>query len=311
VSPPTFAMLLTLCLVGGTAAAQPSAVHREEDTRFIELTADSSGEAAEVLISPGRSTAFFFDAELLRAQDGEDTVELEQRAAFKLVDSGRATMGLIPSDRLAPGQRLSLRVRFKDGAAPASAAFTLVVSATRAERLVEVYREARPAESYRQEAAEARAATAKCLDALERTRAERAGPGGLPGLLASQQVDTSGVRTLNLNRVATLAPGNALTVHEVWTYRSATQVVVEVTVAAPEGAQPWTAEGAMLVGKRGPEAKAPTVWQPGPVTGVPDQRVGIMVAVDASPRELQGTYTLRLWEAGTGRAVVLGNVTFP
>jgi len=304
-------MLLTLCLVGGTAAAQPAPVHGDEDTRFIELTADSGAEVAEVLISPGRSTAFFFDAELLRAQDGEDTVELEQRAAFKLVDSGSATVRLIPSDRLTPGERLSLRVRFKDGSVPASAAFTLVVSATRAERLVEVYREARPAESYRQEAEEARAATAKCLDALERTRAENAGPGGLPGLLASQQVDTAGVRTLELTRVATPTHGNALPVYEVWTYRSATQVVVEVTVSAPKGAQPWTAEGATLVGKRGPEAKTPTVWQAGPVMDGQDQPSRIMVAVDASPRDFRGKYTLRLWEAGTGRAVSLGNVTFP
>lgn len=310
-SPAPFILLLTLCLVGGTAAAQPAPAHRDEDTRFIELTADSSGAVAEVLISPGRSTAFFFDAELLLAQDGSGSVELESRAAFKLVDSGRATVGLIPSDRLVPGQRLSLKVRFKDGAAPASAAFTLVVSATQAERLVEVYREARPAESFRQEAAEARVATAKCLDALERTRAEHAGPGGLPGLLASRQVDRAGVRTLELTRVVTLASGNALIVSEVWSYRSATQVVVELKVQVPEGAQPWTAEGSTLVGKRGPEAKTPTVWQSGPVTDVPGQKVRILVAVDASPRDFRGRYTLRLWEAGTGRAISLGNVTFP
>ncbi len=37
----------------------------------------------------------------------------------------------------------------------------------------------------------------------------------------------------------------------------------------------------------------------------------IIIEAEASAKEARGTFTLKLWEAGGARAVVLGGVTFP
>jgi uncharacterized protein (TIGR02268 family) len=279
--------------------------------RLVELTAAPGGGEPEVFISPGLSTGFYFDAELLREEGGQDTVQLERREAFKLVDTGQATLRLVPSDALKPGSRLRLKVRFADGAAPAGAAFTLVVDAARGERLVEVYRDARPVESYARETQEAHAATARCLESLERVRSERAGPGGLMGLLASGQLDDLGVRTRDLQRAVTPAPGNALPLQWAVSYRSATHVAVELRLRIPEGARRWMAGGAALLGTRGQVLKALTFWQAVPGEGLDAEIQRIVVETDAAPGELQGRYTLKLWEVETGRAIVLENVRFP
>jgi uncharacterized protein (TIGR02268 family) len=310
-SPSLPTALVVLCLVIATVGAQANTREALEGVRFIELTEEPGVEAPEVFIRPGLSTNFNFDTDLARAADGRDRVDLARREAFTRVDVGQASLRLIPSATLKPGDRLGLQVFFQDGAAPAFARFTLVVSADRAERVVEVYRDARPAESYRQEAQAAHAATARCLDALERLKAERAGPGGLLGLLLSRQVDSTGVKTRDLTKSITKPQGNPLDLSDVWTYRSATQVIVEVAVTPPVGTRPWKAESASLTSRRRPESKALTVWQEAPVAEKPDLPQRLFVVADASPGELQGTYTLTLKDAGTERTFVLGNVTFP
>jgi len=80
------------------------------------------------------STTFTFDAELSHGESGKD-LELERLEVFSLVDVGQTTLRLMPSDKLASGARLRLSVRFKDGAAPSRAAFTLVVHPVQAEAL--------------------------------------------------------------------------------------------------------------------------------------------------------------------------------
>jgi len=186
-----------------------------------------------------------------------------------------------------------------------------VVHAAEAERVVDVYRDARPAESYRQEAKDARAETAKCHAELERVQAERAIPGGLRGLLATKQMDTAGVQPKDLTRTVIKAPGNALQTHLIWSYRSATRVAVAVGLSLPAGEQPWTMEGAALTGKRGAELKVLPVWHSGPITGELGKSERVVVEVEATKEDARGTYTLKLWEAGTGRTVIVGNVTFP
>jgi uncharacterized protein (TIGR02268 family) len=264
-----------------------------------------------VFIRPGLSTNFNFDTALLRTSTGASTVVLERDTDFKLVDVGLASVRLLPSATLKPGDRLGLQVFFQDGAAPAFARFTLVVSADRVERLVEVYRDARPAESYRQEAQAAHAATARCLDALERLKAERAGPPGLLGMLLNRQVDSTGVKTRDLTKSITWPQGSPLDLLDAWTYRSATQVVVELAVTPPVGTRSWKAESASLTSRRRPESKALTVWQEAPNNDEPGRPQRLFVVTDASQGELQGTYTLTLRDADTERTFVLGNVTFP
>jgi len=304
-------VLLVFTLLAGTkSTAQPRSASWLGGVRVVELPEEPTGQELEVVVSPGLSTTFTFDAELSRGESGKDRVELERREVFSLVDVGQTTLRLTPSDKLASGARLRLSVRFKDGAAPSGAAFILVVHPVRAERLVEVYRTAQPVEFYQREARAARMEAEQCREDLERERAEHAVPGGLAGLIAAETMDSNGVRTRNLTESVSRAQRNALVTLHVSSYRSARQVALEVLLENPEGAQLWTTTEAVLTNEKGVELKALPVWQSGPVApGGSEQR--IVVQAEALEAQAQGLYTLKLWEPSTGRTVILSGVSFP
>lgn len=308
---PCFAVVLALCLLGLRANAQTPSATLGASPRPIELQEEPGGEAPEVFISSGKSTTLLFDAELLRTAEGKDTATLERREAFALVDAGLTTLRLIPSEELKPGDRLRLTVRFAGRAAPSGAAFTLVVHPAQAEPMVEVYRNARPVESYQQEAREARARAAQCLDELKRIQAERAEPGGLTGLLAAKQLDGKGVLPKDLTLAVTEAPGNVLPVFRVRSYRAAGRVAVELELDGLANAPPFAVAGAALTGRRGAELKVLPVWSSGPINADPFNPGRVVVEAEATTEDARGPYTLKLWEEGGGRTVLLGNVTFP
>ncbi|WP_426749030.1 DUF2381 family protein [Myxococcus faecalis] len=297
-------------LAGTESTAQPRSVPWTGGVRVVELPEEPSGQEPEIVISPGLSTTFTFDAELSRGESGKELVDLERREVFSLVDVGQTTLRLTPSDKLASGARLRLSVRFKDGAAPSGATFILVVHPVRAERLVEVYRKAQPVEFYQREARAARMEAELCHEDLERERAEHAVPRGLAGLIAAGTVDITGVRTRTLTESVIRAQRNALVTVRVLSYRSARQVALEVLLENPEGAQTWTTTEAVLTDPKGVELKTLPVWQSGPVApGGSEQR--IVVQAKALETQAQGLYTLKLWEPSTGRTVILSGVSFP
>ncbi|MBZ4414820.1 DUF2381 family protein [Myxococcus sp. XM-1-1-1] len=304
------ALVVLSLLMGTTVRAEATAPPWNAGVRQLELPAEPTGNEPEVHISPGVPTTLAFDAELLRDKEGKDTVALEKRESFVLVDVGQATLRLLPSDTLKSGERLRLMVRFKDGAAPAAAAFTLVVHPARAERLLEVSRAPRTAASYQREAKEAKVEAQWCHEELERERAERGGPGGLLGLIAAGQMDNTGVSTRLLIEAVTKSPGNALVTLEVYSYRAAGRVAVELVMENPQGEPPWSTAGAMLTDSTGMELKVLPVWQRGFVE-TDRKRQHIAVEALATREEAQGTFTLKLWEAGAGRTVTLSGISFP
>jgi uncharacterized protein (TIGR02268 family) len=304
------ALLALMVLMGTAASAEAPDPSWNAGVRQLELLVEPTGNEPEVHISPGVSTTLAFDAELLRDEEGKDTVGLEKRESFVLVDAGQATLRLLPSDALKSGERLRLMVRFKDGAAPTFAAFTLVVHPARAERLLEVHRAPRTAASYQREATEAKAEAQRCHEELERERAEREGPGGLTGLIAAGQLDNVGVATRRLTEAVAKSPGNTLVTLEVYSYRAAGRVVVTLVMENPQGAQPWTTAGAMLTDRTGMELKVLPVWQRGFVE-TDRKRQHIVVEALATREEAQGSFTLKLWEAGMGRTVSLSGISFP
>jgi uncharacterized protein (TIGR02268 family) len=303
-------VLLVFTLFSGTeSTAQPRSASWVGAVRVVELPEEPTGQEPEVVISPGLSTTFTFDAELSRGESGKD-LELERREVFSLVDVGQTTLRLTPSDKLASGARLRLSVRFKDGAAPSRVAFILVVHPVRAERLVEVYRKAQPVEFYQREARAARMEVEQCHEDLERARAEHTVPGGLAGLIAAGTMDLNGVRSRNITESVSRAPRNALVTLRVLSYRSARQVALEVLLENPEGAQTWPTTEAVVTNEKGVELKALPVWQSGPVApGGSEQR--IVVHAEALAAQAQGLYTLKLWEPSTSRTVILTGVSFP
>ena len=304
------ALLALTVLMGTVVSAEVPPASWNAGVRLLELPAEPTGNEPEVHISPGVSTMLAFDTELLRDTEGKDTVGLEKRESFILVDAGQTTLRLVPSDMLKSGERLRLVVRFKDGAAPAGAAFTLVVHPIRAERLLEVYRAMRTAASYQREAKEAKTEVWRCHEELEHERAERGGPGGIAGLIAAGQMDKQGVMVRVLTEAVTKSPGNALVTLEVYSYRGASRIAVDLVMENPQGAQPWTTAGALVTSRTGMELKVLPAWQRGPIEA-DGKRQHIVVEASATTQEAQGPFTLKLWEAGTGRTVTLSGISFP
>jgi uncharacterized protein (TIGR02268 family) len=191
----------------------------------------------ELCIGPELSTTIlFYGAELLN-----DGVTVEGRERFTLVDPGSTTLRLVPSERVMPGDRFRLTVRFRDGSAPASAAFWLVVYSGRVEPWVEVYREKRTLESYQKEVQEKDTQLHQCQEDNERLLAEKESPGGLTGLLATGLMDEKGIPPKELDTSIVKPPGKLVEVLRILSYRSTSTVAVVVWLGATEEVQPWRA----------------------------------------------------------------------
>jgi len=300
--------LVAVLLASGAATAQPHPMASGLGVRHIEIPTESTEATPtpEVQISPRMSTTFEFDSALDPAK-----VVLEGEKRFSLVDLGRSTLRLVPSEQILPGERLRLTVRFQDGSVPLGAAFVLVAHPARTERVVEVWRQPRTAESYQQEAKEARAETQQCQDENARLRAEQQGPGGIAGLLANGVIEgEEGVDAkLLVNTEVRQHPGNALWAERAWSYRAPTRVAVAVELENPDAANPWTVEGASLVSRAGAPLKVLTVWQKAPISRYPFGRV--VVEAEATPGAALGPFTLKLWGPGGLRTITLSGVTFP
>ncbi|RKH55609.1 DUF2381 family protein [Corallococcus aberystwythensis] len=302
----SFVVFLGLLLVSGASVAQSEAAASSPGVRRIELAPDDALSAPEIAISAGLSTTLLFDSNLKR-----DEVELESRDRFSLVDVGQATLRLVPSARLIAGERLRLVVRFRDGAAPASASFFLRVHPAKAEPLIEVYRGMRTIETYQQEAREVRAELMRCQSEVARLLAEQNAPSGLAGLVSSSALDEHGVtgRVVTTDVAQTTGNANAFKVASVKSYRSATGVAVEINLKVKAGAPPWVAKGATLRGKSGAELKVLRLWQQRPI---PIGEFGVVVVeAEASEAASRGTFSIKLWEEDGPRTVVLGNLMFP
>ncbi len=299
-------LLVMVLLVGSTAIAQPRAIPCEAGTRRIELKTEPSDEVPALCIGPELSTTLiFYGAELL---PGGVTVDGRER--FTLVEVGNTVLRLVPSVRVMTGERLRLTVRFKDGAAPASAAFWLVVSPGQVEPFVEVYREKRTLESYQQQVQEKDFQLRQGQEDNARLLAEKESPGGLTGLLVTGLMDEKGVTPKNLSKSGIRHPGNAVRVLEIFSYRSTSRAAVELILHPTPGMEPWRPVRAELVGPGRRSLRVNPPWQREPLRDeAKDRRV--VIEAEVTEAETRGNFTLKLWDASGTQSIVLTGVTFP
>ncbi len=267
-----------------------------------------TGRVDEICISPGFSTTLSLDAPFVHA-----SVALEGKERFALVDPGDTTLKLVPSEKLLPGERLRLTLRFEGDAAPASAAFILVVHAAEAEPYVEVHREKRTVESCRAELKANAAELQQCREENGRLRAEKDAPDGLRGLIAMGEINFErGIVPQDITTSVTNHPTSAFAVSLAASYRSIRSVAVELFLEIPPGAASMTVGGAKLVGPDRRKLPALEVWPTGPLTRGPDGFAHVFVEAKATTGEAKGAFTLKLWETGGGaRTITLSGVTFP
>jgi uncharacterized protein (TIGR02268 family) len=302
----TVAVLLVL-FASTSVAGSPPAAPCTQGTRRIELTHELEGELPTLCIGPRLSTLLvFYGAELAR---GGVAVEGQER--FTRVEVGDTVLRLEPSEKVTPGERFKVTVRFRDEALPTSVTLWLVVHPAWLEPLVEVHRQKRTVESCQQEVRENNAQLRQCVDENERLLTEKGVPEGLTGLLASGLVDQKGVVSSKLEMSAD--PSVKDTLVSVLTghcYRSQRRVVVELIMRVSPGQEPWIAGEAELVGQGRRALRVLRTWQREPIgPGKKDTRVWI--EAEATPEEARGTFTLTVWEAQGHRRIVVTGVRFP
>ncbi len=261
----------------------------------------------EVCISPALTTALSLDADIQR-----ESVTVEGRERFAKVEVSDSFLKLVPSEKLVPGERLLLTLRFKDGASPASMALILVVQAAQADTHVEVHREKRTVESFQQELKESAAELQQCRVENERLRAAKGAPDGLRGLIVTGEIDGErGILTTPMLFNVSPRPGNAFNAPEVASHRSKRGVAVQVKLEIPGGTAPFTLGGAKLEAKGQGELTLLGEWPPWPLVPDEDGLALVIVEAMAAVGEAQGPFTLTLWERGGPRKVIIDRVTFP
>ncbi|MFE8603138.1 DUF2381 family protein [Archangium violaceum] len=279
-------------------------------TRHLELTADTPREALAVCIHPGLTTSFFFDAALAR-------VELPGRERFRVM-ADETGLTLMPTGALTRGERVPMHVTFQEGTDPAGVRFLLVVHPSEAARLVQVTRQPRSLESYREGEQQARADTHACEADKARLEAECSGPRGLLGLLAQGLLGEGGIVSKDLTENVTSRPGNTLESTRARSYRSNTthaeggHEVVRLAVEQElrnHGSTPWTPTGAVLVGPGGEEWKTLGVWLLKPIA--PGKKLSVMVEIELTEEAARGTFTLKLWSQDGGTEEFFDGITFP
>ena len=305
--------LLALALLSTSldVSAAPRVDECEAASPRVELSSSpSKGQAPVVCISPGVPTTFRFDSVIV-----PESVKIQERERFEDVTPGQKNLLLVPLENLVAGKHFELEVCFADGAVPECASFDLVVHPGLGMQEVKVLRQPRTAGHYRQVAEESEAQVQQCRAEVRQLRAERGGPDGLGGAIASGLVSwNGGIVVKDLSGTVTDKEGNPLTKESVSSYRAVERVAVEVHLANPSTA-PWTAAGAVLRGPKGEVLKPLLLWQPNPILpaapGEVVERGRAVVEFLATERQARGTYTLILWDAERQRTVTLGNVTFP
>ncbi len=241
-------------------------------------------------------TVFRFGASIDRA-----SVEVEGRATrFKLVDSGEFTLALEPSVEPATGERLIVRVRYKDGGTPAYATFALVSHPTLVDKEVEVVRRPRTVE-----ALEARVAHMEAeLVALKAQCAKS----GLPNLAFSGLLDLKEVRAKPFWGKAApgykggLEPGLGIG------YRATRWAMVVVRIRNLPGQPAWAPVTARLTSTKGTPVKVLSVHMEKPQLQAGESAL-VAVLVEP-PASIKGLFQLELMDAKGGRLLPITEIAF-
>lgn len=292
-----------LLLSSGAGVPAPDAsVVPLEGVRRIELGADSVPALPEVRIAPGLSTTVFFDSRI-----EPEYVELEGRERFVRMGISEDHLALVPSRTFRHGERLRLDVRFGDGAAPARASFMLVVDADRVERQVEVYRQPRTAESYRQEMEELNAKLWRLRQEVERLRVLRE-PRGVEALVASL-VESRDVEFQDAPYQRVSSPFRLTLVYMRVVRLGTAWAGLSVGLTVNERGKDWTAVGASLRDAQGRTVRVLPPWQSEPLRfGQPGV---VVIPLEATTAPPLGRVTLELRDEGGGRTVTIEGIDMP
>jgi uncharacterized protein (TIGR02268 family) len=281
--------------MGRAAAAQhlpPAARERQE--RQVVVPSSPGEPVPEVRVAARVTTYLRFNAPIDKA-----SLEVEGRATrFTLVDVGEYAIALELAVEPAPGERLIVRVRYKDGGTPAYATLALVSHPTLVDKEVEVVRRPRTVE-----ALEARLAQVEAeLAALKAQCAH----GGLPHLAFSGLLDANQIRAMPF--WGQTAPGyqGGLKPGEGIGYRATLWAMVSVRVRNLPGQPAWMPGAARLTSAKGTPVKVLSVHMEKPRLQAGESAL-VAVLVEP-PSSDESSFQLELVDTEGGRLLPINDV---
>ncbi|MDY7230271.1 DUF2381 family protein [Hyalangium rubrum] len=234
--PTTWPFLALSLLVASTAAAQPQPPARQRQDRRVALPATSAEPIPELYVAAGNLTTVAFNGPL----DRESLVV--DRTRFKWVDVGDSLLALQPFADLGSGERLIVKVGFKDRALPAQAVLAVVTDSTVVDGNVEMDRRANTPEALL-------AALTQKEAELEELNARYAGHGPA-GLVLSEWL-TDETRPIGLVVEASTADASGLEVQRGVGYEGKFSVMVAVRLRNLSSQKPWSLGHARITSATG------------------------------------------------------------
>lgn len=274
-------LLVALLLVGGTAAAQPHPSARQRQDRRVLLAGNPDDPAPEIRVAGGNLTILLFNAPLDRDSLGVD------RARFNLVDAGERSLTLLPATDLGSGERLVLKVRFKDRPL-AQAVFALVSHPSEVDGTVEV--------EYRPDTLEALKAT--CVDT------------GPAGFVFSGVLDKEGIRARPFFTSVPAANRSGLQVTRGVGYRARPWAAVSLEVRNLPGQKPWAPGAVRLTGAAGALVTVRAVHMEPRVLTPGEAGLLVLETAAIADEDALGPFLVELLDEDGGRALTVSGVKF-
>ncbi|MDY7230616.1 DUF2381 family protein [Hyalangium rubrum] len=294
---PSFA--LASLLVGLTAAAQAAPAGRS-----IVFTG-KAGESPLIYVAPGSITVIMLGAPILR-----ESVQVEGRARFAIFEVSDAGVTLSPAVALGTGERLALRVTYREGS-PASVVFLLTGQPGAVDGLVNV---SRPLQTFEACRVELSATRERCEAQAKELEALKARPAALsPAAVAlAGFVDKDGMRGKRFDSVCLYARGGELRPARCWGLGGATWSVVVLEVSNT-GGEPWAPEWAEVTPEGGEPRRARAVLSgqvPIPAGGVVSVAVEVEMPARKKPETwLEAPHTVRVCNGDGSRCLSVPQVT--
>jgi uncharacterized protein (TIGR02268 family) len=230
---PWLALALS-CLAAGSATAQ-SPLRQRQDRR-ASLATTAAEPLPELYVAAGHLTTVAFNAPLDR-----DSLVVD-RTRFRWVDVGDRILALQPFADLGAGERLIVKIGFKDRALPTQAVLAVVTDASVVDGNVEIDRRANTPEALL-------AALAQKEAELTELKARTVGSG--PASLALSGWLNKNLYPIDFTREIASGDSSGLEVLECIGYAGTFSALVVIRLLNLPGQKPWALGGARIMGPAG------------------------------------------------------------
>jgi uncharacterized protein (TIGR02268 family) len=277
VQPMTWVLLASL-LVTSAAAAQPQPPTRQRQDRRASLPATPAEPIPELYVAAGNLTTGAFNGPLDR-----DSLMVD-RTRFKWVDVGDRILALQPFADLGTGERLIVKIGFKDRALPTQAVLAVVTDSAVMDGNVEIDRRANTPEALL-------AALAQKEAELEELKARYVGSGPA-GLALSGWLDQYTV-PVELTEADTSQETNDLAVSQSIGYPGRFSTLIAIRLRNLPNEKPWAVGQARITGSNGAPVKVLSV-QMKPAELAPGEEGLVVVETKTSPWEDRKPFSVEL-----------------